>query len=320
MGEATRLFWSVLRITGVTRCLTDWQFMRLQYRCLTGQTLNLATPVNFNEKLQWLKLHYRNPLYVVGADKYEVRKLVAQRIGTQYLPKCLGVFKNVDDINFDALPQKFVLKATHGSGWNVICPDKDKLNWCLAKKKLRRWLKQDFFKNGREWQYHEIKPRIVCEEFLEDPDYPMLRDYKLFTFKGETKYIWVDFTEPVVGRSVEDIQKEVGYAKPKISNGLVRYRNIYDPQWNFMQGRGSLHPCKDSKAQKRPECLEEMIALAKKLAYDFPLCRVDFYVIGGKRVVFGELTFTSANGCNAFYPQSFNDELGSYIELPETNK
>lgn len=320
MGIMYRRVFSCLRRLGFTAVLSDEAFVRAQYHANMGKRLDLMNPVDFNEKEQWLKLYYRNPLYVIGADKYEVRKLVEERVGGQYLAKCLGVYERVEDIDFDLLPDRFVLKATHGSGWNIICPDKRKIDWRLAKRKMSKWLKSDFSKVGREWQYHEIKPRIICEEFLVDPDYPMLRDYKLFAFKGKTKYIWVDFTEPVAGRSFEDIRKETGYAKPKIANGLVRYRNIYDPEWNFMPGRGSLHPCKDTPSQKKPECLSEMIALAEKLSADFPMCRVDFYVIGGKRIVFGELTFTPGNGCNAFYPQSFCDELGSYIELPEANR
>ena len=219
-------------------------------------------------------------------------------------------------IPFDEIPDQFVMKATHGSGWNIICPDKTKIDWGFAKAKMRKWLKSDFSKNGREWQYHEIKPRIICEKFLVDPDYPMLRDYKLFTFKGETKYIWVDFTEPVSGSMPIGMGQEVGYSKPRPAGGLARYRNIYDAEWNFMPGRGSLHPCKSTDSVRKPECLGEMISVARELAKDFPQCRVDLYVIGGIRIVFGELTFSCGNGCNAFYPQSFNDELGSYVELP----
>jgi hypothetical protein len=117
----------------------------------------------------------------------------------------------------------------------------------------------------------------------------------------------------------QEIEQEVGYSNPKVSEGCIRYRNIYDTNWNLMTGRGSLYPCKDTSAIRKPECLDEMLEVAKKLASDFPQCRVDLYVIEGKRIVFGELTFTSANGCNAFYPQSFNDELGSYIKLPKAD-
>lgn len=320
MSKAFKYLWSICRIIGLTKLLSDEIFVRLQYRAMMGKKLRLNPPVDFNEKLQWLKLHYRNPLYVVGADKYEVRKLVAERIGEQYLAKCLGVYERVEDIDFAALPEKFVLKGTHGSGWNIICPDKSKIDWPLAQAKMRKWLKMDFSLNGREWQYHEIRPRIICEEFLVDPDYPMLRDYKLFTFKGETKYIWVDFTEHRDGTPVEVQEQEVGYSNPVIAPDEVKRRNIYDANWNFMPGRGSLYPSHDTPAVARPACLEEMKDLAKKLAADFPHCRVDFYVLGGTRIVFGELTFTSANGCNAFYPQSFNNELGSYIHLPEVDR
>lgn len=307
--------WSILRIAGVTRFLPDKTFVALQYWAMTGKRLRLNPPIDFNEKLQWLKLHYRNSLMVTCADKWAVREFVKERIGEKYLAECIGVYDDVEKIPFDELPQRFVLKATHGSGWNIICPNKDKIDWDLAKAKMRKWLRSDFAKNGREWQYHEIKPQIICEKFLVDPDCPMLRDYKLFTFKGETKYIWVDFTEPISANTDVPITQEVGYSKPKVVNGLARYRNFYDPKWNFMPGRGSLHPCKETAAVKKPECLDEMIEVAKKLACDFPQCRVDLYVLGGKRIVFGELTFTGGNGCNAFYPQSFNDELGSCIDF-----
>lgn len=316
MTRLIKKAWSILRIVGVTKFFSDTTFVALQYWAMTGKKLRLNPPIDFNEKLQWLKLHYRNPLMVTCADKWAVREFVRERIGEKYLAEYIGIYDDVDKIPFGALPDKFVLKATHGSGWNIICPDKTKIDWDLAKKKMCKWLKGDFSQNGREWQYHEIKPRIICEKFLVDPETPVLRDYKLFTFKGETKYIWVDFTEPVTdGQTALPAEQEVGYSKPKISNGMARYRNIYDTNWNFMPGRGSLHPCKATDTVKRPECLDEMIEVARKLACDFPQCRVDLYVLGGKRIVFGELTFTGGNGCNAFYPQSFNGELGSYIDL-----
>lgn len=313
MRTILKKVWGVASRLGVLNILPDAIFSRLQYYIMTGKRLRLNPPIDFNEKLQWLKLHYRNQLMVTCANKWAVRDFVKERIGEKYLAECIGVYNDVNKIPFDDLPCQFVLKATHGSGWNIICPDKAKMDWGLAKRKMRKWLKSDFSKNGREWQYHEIKPQIVCEKFLVDPETPVLRDYKLFTFKGETKYIWVDFTETV--SNVNAVTQEVGYSKPKIVDGMARYRNIYDDKWNFMPGRGSLHPCKDTDAVKRPECLDEMIEVARKLACDFPQCRVDLYVLGGKRIVFGELTFTGGNGCNAFYPQSFNDELGSYINL-----
>lgn len=315
MDRILQKAWAITRICGLTKLLADEKFCRMQYSAMTGKRLRLNPPIDFNEKLQWLKLHYRNPLMVTCADKWAVREFVKERIGEKYLAECIGVYDDVEKIPFDDLPRQFVLKATHGSGWNIICPDKAKIDWNLAKKKMRKWLKSDFSKNGREWHYHEIKPQIICEKFLVDPETPVLRDYKLFTFKGETKYIWVDFTESATGEQDASIEQEVGYANPRVADGCVRYRNIYDAQWNFMEGRGSLYPCQDTSSIKKPQCLDEMIEVARKLACDFPQCRVDLYVLGGKRIVFGELTFTGGNGCNAFYPQSFNDELGSYIDL-----
>ena len=307
--------WSAARIAGLTRFLSDKTFCRLQYYSMLGKRLCLNPPVDFNEKLQWLKLHYRNPLMVTCADKWAVREYVKAKIGGKYLAECIGVYDDVEKIPFESLPQQFVLKATHCSGWNIICPDKSKIDWALAKAKMRKWLKCDFSRNGREWQYHEIMPQIICEKFLIDPETPVLRDYKLFTFRGDTKYIWVDFSMNADGSLEAEVEQEVGYSNPKVAKGYVRYRNIYDSNWSFMPDRGSLYPCKETSAIKKPECLGEMLEVAKKLALDFPQCRVDMYVLGGKRIVFGELTFSGGNGCNAFYPQSFNDELGSYIDL-----
>lgn len=315
MKSFTKSIWSVCRRLGLTRYLSDELFAKMQYFSMMGKRLRLNPPIDFNEKLQWLKLHYRNPLMVTCADKWAVREFVKERIGEKYLAECIGVYDDVENIPCESLPEQFVLKATHGSGWNIICPDKSKMDWSLAKAKMCKWLKSDFSQNGREWQYHEIKPQIICERFLIDSESPVLRDYKLFSFKGETKYIWVDFTMSANGNLDTEIEQEVGYSNPKVAKGCERYRNIYDPNWNFMPDRGSLYPCKETSAITKPECLDEMIDVAKKLAIVFPQCRVDLYVLGGKRIVFGELTFTSGNGCNAFYPQSFNDELGSYIDL-----
>ena len=320
MKSVRKLFFLLLKKLGVTSFFTDELFIKLQYYAIMGKRLNLENAIDFNEKVQWLKLYYRNPLMVTCADKWAVREFVKEQIGEEYLAECIGVYDDVENIPFESLPRQFVLKATHGSGWNIICPDKAKIDWDLAKKKMRKWLNSDFSQVGREWQYHEIKPQIICEKFIVDPETPMLRDYKLFTFKGETKYIWVDFTEPVDDKVQVEASQCVGYSKPKVVNGLIRYRNIYDSKWNYMPNRGSLHPCKDSTLVRKPECLDEMLEVARKVASDFPQCRVDLYVIGGKRIVFGELTFSSGNGCNAFYPQSFNDELGSYIDLNSLSK
>ena len=158
-----KIIWRASCIIGFTQILSDEVFNRLQYRIMTGKWLHLDPPVDFNEKLQWLKLYYRNPLMVTCADKWGVREYVKERIGEKYLAPCIGVYDDVGKIPFATLPEQFVLKATHGSGWNIICPDKDKIDWGLAKRKMCKWLKSDFSKNGREWHYRKINPQIICE-------------------------------------------------------------------------------------------------------------------------------------------------------------
>ena len=271
----------------------------------------MNSPKTYNEKLQWLKLNYKNPLIPTCVDKYAVRRFVEERIGSEYLNECIGVYDNVEEVPFDDLPNRFVLKAAHGSGWNIICPDKSRLDREFAKRTMRKWLKSDFSVFGREWQYKSIPHRIVCEKFIEDSQSGELRDYKLFTFKGETKYIWVDFS---LGEGkASDI--EVSYSKPKPVIGRKRYRNFYDAKWKFQKDKGCLYENLDTTDVPRPACLEKMLELARKLSCDFPQCRVDFYVLGGERIVFGELTFSSGNGCNEFYPNSFDAELGQYIDI-----
>ena len=283
-----------LRLTNV---LSDQNFARLLHLFWMGRPMRENPPVDFNEKLHWLKIHYRHPLMPVCADKYGVREYVKEKIGEKYLNECIGVYDSADEIDFDELPERFVMKCNHGSSWNIVCKDKTKMNWQHEKRRLNRWLKIDFSHYGREWQYHHIKPRIVCEKYLEDPTCNDLRDFKLFTFRGKTKYIWVDFQKD--GRQL---------------------RNVYTPDWQFQPGKGSRVPTGCGDEIERPECLEELLELGRKLAAQFPQCRVDFYVIGGKRIVFGELTFSSANGCNEFFPQSFNDELGRYIDFGAIEK
>ena len=290
-------FWLLTVRLGLTNALSDQNFARLLHCFWLGRKMRESPPVDYNEKLQWLKIHYRHPLMPICADKYGVREYVKERIGDKYLNECLGVYDNAEDIEFERLPGRFVLKCTHGSSWNIVCSDKSKMDWDREKSRLNRWLKTDFSHYGREWQYHSIKPRIICEKFLVDDTCNDLRDFKLFTFQGETKYIWVEFKKD--GRCL---------------------RNIYSTDWVFQRGKGSRIPTGMGDEIPKPECLEEMLSLGRKLASQFPQCRVDFYVIGGKKIVFGELTFSSANGCNEFYPQSFNDELGGYINLGAIEK
>ncbi len=295
MKTGMRILWAIFRRIGLGAFLSDAIFTKIQYWCYMGKNLDLKCPQDFNQKIQWLKLYYRDPCYVTCSDKYAVREYVAAKIGGRYLNECKGVYDRVEEINFKVLPNRFVLKATHGSGWNIVCRNKQEFNEKKAVRRLRKWLKSDFSRVGREWQYHRIIPRIICERFIEEPDGGSLVDYKLFTFKGVTKYIAVEF-DKADGRHCI---------------------NFYDANWRF-QPEKHLSSANDSTAfQTPPECFEEMKKLAYRLASDFPMCRVDFYALGGKKIVFGELTFSPGKGCNALHPQSFCDELGRYIELPD---
>lgn len=311
VGNIKSLVWKVLNKTGVLSCLNDRRFVQFQYEFLMNDKMKWEAPKNFNQKLQWLKLYYRAPLMIKCADKFEARDFVKERIGEQYLNEVIGLYRNVEEINFNFLPEAFVLKATHGSGWNIICPDKTRINWPLACKKMKKWLKSDFSRNGREWQYHHMQRRIVCEKFLHDGESSILRDYKIFAFDGECKYIWVDFD-----CESQEENMEASYAKPKVLNNVTRYRNIYDTNWVFQPDKCILRKNLETPMVKKPECLQEMLEIAAKLSKGFPQCRVDLYVLENKRIVFGELTFSSGNGCLVFIPASFGEELGGYIRLP----
>ena len=299
MKKIRQKIWSILYRLGLTGILSDEKFAKALYWFRLGRRLDLEHPSDFNEKIQWMKLNYHNPLLVRCADKYEVRSFVKDRVGEKYLNKCIGVYKKVEEIPYEELPRSFVLKATHGSGWNIVCADKNKLDWATAKSKMRKWLKLDFSRVGREWQYSQMQHRIICEEFLSDGNQTILRDYKVFTFGGVVKYIWVD------------------YYKKNENGKLLRYRNFYDTKWRYIPGCGSLFPNGKDEDIERPECLREMIDVAERLGGDFPHCRVDFYVLeDGRKLVFGEMTFTCGNGVNEFFPQSFAKELGDCFELP----
>jgi hypothetical protein len=308
-----RWAWRGLQKSGVAAFLNDELFIKTQYEVLTGGRLDLQNPMDFNQKLQWMKLYYKNPLLVTCSDKYAVREFVKERIGAGYLNDVIGLYSSVNEIPFSTLPNAFVLKATHGSGWNILCPDKARLDIGLCRRKIQRWLRSDFSRNGREWQYRQIPHRIVCETFLRDGTSPMLRDYKIFAFDGVCRYIWVDFE---AGGSGAD-SGIVSYDKPKAAGGRVRYRNVYDTNWTFQPEKRILVPNCGDPGVSQPECLDEMLDVASKLSKGFPQCRVDLYVLDNQRIVFGELTFSSSNGCGDFIPDSFGKELGSYIVLPK---
>jgi len=260
------------------------------YKKRTGKTLNLDNPQNFNEKIQWLKLYDNSPLKTQLADKYLVRDWVKQQIGEEYLIPLLGVWDNFDEIDFDKLPDKFVLKANHGCAWNIIVKDKSKFDKKKAKKKFDKWMKRNYaYKAGLELQYKDIPPKIIAEQYVVDKN-GELNDYKVLCFNGEPEFIWID-----QGR----------YAN--------RTENIYDINWNLQPFLLTYENSKDPVPA--PENLSKMIDFARKMSKEFYLVRVDFYDVDGK-LYFGEMTFTSASGVDVFKPEEYNLKLGQMLKLP----
>lgn len=277
---------------GVYNHISDAVFLKKIYKAKFGKALNLENPKTFNEKLQWLKLYDRNPAYTMMVDKYEVRKYIAEKLGEEYLIPLLGVWDNPDEIDFDALPDQFVLKCNHNSGLGMcICTDKSKLNIKKVKKDLRKGLKQDYYITGREWPYKNVKPRIVAEEFISDAN-GELNDYKLMCFNGKVKCSFV-CSDRYTGKGL--------------------HVTFFDRDWNLMPFERSYPSVKDGIP--KPTQYEKMVELAQVLAKEIPFVRVDFYEVDGK-IYFGEMTFYPGGGCEAFQPEKWDEELGNWISLP----
>lgn len=273
--------------------ISDEKLIKKKFKEKLGREVELNNPIKFNDKLQWLKLYWHDPLATKCADKYEVREFVKERIGEEYLNELYGVYNSVEEIDLDKLPKSFVLKATHGSGWNIICKDKNKMNWNVEFKKMKRWLRKNYYYQGKhEWVYKDIKPRIICEKYLSEENGQPPNDYKIFCFNGEPKLIQVD-----------------------IDRFTSHRRNFYDLNWNF-KNIEILYPNNPNYQIPKPSCLDEMLDLSRKLSKDFPHVRVDFYVIEN-RIIFGELTFFHESGLGQFRPEEFELEMGEWLELPQ---
>ena len=276
----------------VMRFIPNKLAMRIDYFRGYKKVLNLKNPKTFGEKIQWIKLYGNIERYSNLVDKYEVRKVITNLIGDEYLPKLYGVYENADEIKFENLPERFVLKCNHGCGYNIICNNKNALDIEETKIKLNKWLKIDFSKEAKEIQYKNIKPLITCEEYLEDKSVALM-DYKYFCFSGKPEFI-----EVISERGTE--------AKA----------NFYDLEWNRINLKSKL---KNSSVNfEKPKRLKEMTNLATKLSKDYPFVRVDFYNIEG-RIVFGELTFTPGGGVSKFSPIEKDYEIANKIELSKYN-
>lgn len=274
--------------------IPDKTMIRLQYRIKLGRKLNLENPKRFTEKIQWYKIHYRNPIMNKCVDKYEVREYIKSKGLENILNELYGVYDKAEGIDFESLPQKFVVKTTSGSGGqNVfICENKDQLNKKELISKLKYWLKLNPKKSfGREWAYENTNNRIIVEKYLEGNDEGLsgINDFKFFCYNGKVEYVVFDGDR---------------YIKHK--------RNFYDKDWNYIDIETDCD--KLGNSIKKPEKFEEMKKVAEKLSEDFPYVRVDLYCIN-KKIYFGEMTFYPWTGYVQFLPDEFDFKLGEKFEL-----
>ncbi len=274
--------------------LPDEIFLRCRYRLLMHKRLHLEPPVTFTEKIQWLKLNDRKPIYSLMADKYDVKEYVANRIGKQYIIPTLGVWDSFDEIDFSQLPNQFVLKSTNGGGGTgvVICRDKSKIDKEAAKKLLNFSLNTPASKVQGEWVYKNIKPRLIAESFLSTTENSELLDYKFFCFNGKVRCFKVDF-----GRFT------------------THHANYYDETGALLPFGETICPPDFNHKISIPDSLSKMIELAEKLAEGHIFLRVDLYNVNSQ-IYFGECTFYPNSGFGEFTPKEWDYTLGTYLELP----
>ncbi len=273
--------------------ISDERFLKYSFRAYQDRKLDLENPKSFNEKLQWLKIYDRKDEYTTLTDKYLVREYVKEKIGEKYLIPLLGVWDNAKDIDFDSLPDEFVLKCNHDSGSVVICKDKKTFDKKKAIKKLNKALEIQYFRKSREWNYKNIERKIIAERLMKNNDGEQeLTDYKYFCFDGEPKFIQVD-----TGRFTDHV------------------RNFYDPDWNFIDVKNG---CKNDSSIIVPEPKQhkEMLELARKLSLGMAHVRVDFY-ISNEEILFGELTFHHGGGFMKVEPYEYDLKWGEYLKLPK---
>lgn len=285
--------WIHLFRTSIGKLFPDPVYLQIMNHVYMQKPLNLKNPQTFNEKIQWLKLHDRKKEYTKMVDKYTAKKHVASIIGSKHIIPTLGVWDKFDDIDFEKLPQQFVLKCTHDSGGLIICRDKSKLNIDEARRKINACLKQRYYWIAREWPYKNVKPRIIAEQYMEVEGDLELTDYKWFCFNGEPQFLY-------------------------ISHGLANHEtatiDFYDINHRRMPFKRTDYKSSTTDAPK-PRCHDEMIDIAGKLSKNIPFVRIDLYEINGK-VYFSEITFSPCAGWLPFDPQEWDYKLGKYIKLP----
>ena len=287
----------VLIKMGCYDSLSDADFLKKVFPKYMGYPLDLENPKTFSEKLQWLKVNYREPIQTVMVDKYEAKLFIAQRVGDQYIIPTLAVWDSVEDIDLDALPNQFVLKCTHDSGGIVICKDKSSFDFEAAKAKLSASLHRDYSRIAREWPYKDVPCRIIAEEYLSELGSNEILDYKMYCFHGEPKLTVV--------------------CSNRFSKTGTRM-NFYDIDWEPMGIHFGHYPPLSTEFPL-PVTYDEMKRLTAELSKDCPFLRVDFYEIKGCLYI-GELTFFPGAGFEKFRPMSKDYELGEWLHLENLHR
>lgn len=265
-------------------------FSKIIYRFRMGRSLNLKNPKSLSEKINYINLYDNNELACKGADKYKSREYVEQLGYGEYLVKLIGVYDNVNDIDFAKLPNKFVLKCTHGCGYNIICQDKSTLDIEMVKNKINIWMKEQYGYRGGEFHYNKITPKIICEKYIEGLDDEKLPiDYKIHCFNGK----------PIFTLCCSNREKSLKL-------------DVYDKNWNKIDAITESY--KSNKDIEKPRDYKKMLEIAEKLSQGTKIVRIDFYELNGKALL-GELTFTPAAGRPNYFIKEFDERIGEYISI-----
>ena len=273
----------------------DKLYLKMKYRLRTGNSLNLKNPKRYTEKSQWIKLYDRKKIYTKMVDKYESKEFIEKKVGKDYVVETYGIYENFEQIDFEKLPDKFVIKCTQDSGGLVICKSKKELDIESAKTKIEKSLKNNFYYLGREWPYKNVKPRIIIEELLENDDSSDLIEYNFFCFNGIPRIVMTCHGD----------------------KRIKRYNDFYDMKFNKLDIQCEY--ATSDKKETKPKQFEKMIEISKKLSKDTYSLRVDFYIVNDK-IKLGELTFFHWAGFCKFTPDKWDYELGKMIKLPIEKK
>ncbi len=276
----------------LTEGIPDSVYIWIQYVHHFHRFPNLNNPKTFNEKLQWLKLHDHNPTYTTMVDKVKVKEYVASRIGEEYIIPTLGIWERAEDVDFDSLPEQFVIKCNHDSHGVIVCKDKSKLNVENTRYSLGKRLNNNGYSYGREWPYKNVERRILAEQFIKDESGELI-DYKIHCFNGEPKFVLI----------CQDRFSKTGLKE-----------DFYDLSWKIIDVKRP--NIEHGTPISKPAAIDRMLTLSRILSKDVPFLRVDFYYTQGK-ILFGELTLFPASGFQRFVPESYDRLFGDWIRLPK---